>query len=371
MYCVIQFYVQLRQDLADHHPFLKVLAIKLVIFLSFWQSFMISILTSATFNVVKPTTTVAYPDLKVGIPSLLLCIEMAIFAVLHLFAFPWKPYSQGHATNYPMSPGVKNELGPKQGGPLGLMAIVDAMNPWDLVKGFARGMRWLFVGLRHREKDSSYNNNGSLDFNNPNNDMSLEPQTSPPQGYKRSENLPIAEEFRRSKFGLQGFGTAKVDDEGAGLIAHAQPNPLNTPSGYVPARQRYDANGQDISSGGRAYNDPYNSDSNPDSFVGINPTPGTVRRQENKLESEDIGMAVSDTPEPYQSHVIQQPYTSTTASDAYLENKRQARQGQGAPKPSEQWANPSQSTGPQAGQVHNALWGQPDPRERSQDRNQF
>lgn len=38
MYCLIQFYIQLRHDLAEHSPFLKVVAIKLVIFLSFWQT---------------------------------------------------------------------------------------------------------------------------------------------------------------------------------------------------------------------------------------------------------------------------------------------------------------------------------------------
>lgn len=38
MFCLIQFYLQLRTDLAEHKPFLKVLCIKLVIFFSFWQS---------------------------------------------------------------------------------------------------------------------------------------------------------------------------------------------------------------------------------------------------------------------------------------------------------------------------------------------
>lgn len=38
MYCLIQFYVQVKNDIQEHSPFLKILSIKLVIFLSFWQS---------------------------------------------------------------------------------------------------------------------------------------------------------------------------------------------------------------------------------------------------------------------------------------------------------------------------------------------
>lgn len=38
MFCLIQFYIQLKDDLAEHKPFLKVLCIKLVIFFSFWQT---------------------------------------------------------------------------------------------------------------------------------------------------------------------------------------------------------------------------------------------------------------------------------------------------------------------------------------------
>jgi hypothetical protein len=37
---------------------------------------------------IKPATYVAYQDLKTGVPSMLLTIEMAFFAVVHLFAFP-------------------------------------------------------------------------------------------------------------------------------------------------------------------------------------------------------------------------------------------------------------------------------------------
>lgn len=38
MYCLIQFYIQIKDDISQYQPFLKILSIKLVIFLSFWQS---------------------------------------------------------------------------------------------------------------------------------------------------------------------------------------------------------------------------------------------------------------------------------------------------------------------------------------------
>lgn len=294
MYCVIQFYLQLRTDLAPHRPFLKVAAIKLVIFLSFWQSFIISVLTSSSLELVKPTKHIAYPDLKIGIPSLLLCIEMAFFSLLHLFAFPYKPYTESaknsEPSKYPSSPMTDhpafNELGPNQGGFLGIKAIIDAMNPWDLVKGFARGMRWLFVGHRTRETDESYNKKL--------NDMDL---GAPGVGHARkpTKDLPIAYEFRRSNFGMPI--TTPQDEEGANLLAHAQPHPLNqttnASSAYLPARQRYDAAGNDMSA---QYDSPYESQNH-----------------------REIGVATSSgPPQPYQAQV--------PLAQQYLQQKREQRQ---------------------------------------------
>jgi hypothetical protein len=74
---------------------------------------------------------------------------MAFFSILHIFAFPWKKYS------------IKNSDSPNahySGGFLGLGAIIDALNPVDVVKAVARGFRWLFVGRKHRTEDPSYAN---------------------------------------------------------------------------------------------------------------------------------------------------------------------------------------------------------------------
>ncbi|KAF2423721.1 DUF300-domain-containing protein [Tothia fuscella] len=157
MYCLIQFYLQLKVDLKEYSPFMKVLCIKLVIFFSFWQTLLISFLSSSSAPggaVLKPSDRIAYPDIKVGLPAMLLAVEMTIFAIMHIFAFSWKPYildktSTSYATGAPV---------PAQyhGGFLGVKALLDAFNLWDVVKAAARGFRWLFVGARHRHLDSSY-----------------------------------------------------------------------------------------------------------------------------------------------------------------------------------------------------------------------
>lgn len=204
---------------------------------------------------------------------------MACFAILHIFAYPWKVYVTG---KYPSSADPANpdfnDIGSKQGGPLGLRAIGDAMNPWDLVKAFGRGIRWAFVGRRHREDDKSYKLSST----------DITPQatrTDEDSTYKGRMKLPIAEQFRRSNFGIPGD-----QEEGAGLIAHAQPNPYqNTGTGrYTPAKERYDPQtGQEISIGGRAYesgnlNQMYNGDPAQQTGVAYNEDP-----------SQKIGMATS------------------------------------------------------------------------------
>lgn len=371
MFCLIQFYIQLKADLAPHRPFLKVAAIKAVIFLSFWQSFAINIMMSSTVGIVKPTKYLAYPDLKNGIPNLLLCVEMALFSLLHLFAFPWRPYaSNATPVKYPTSPvGGLEPIGPSQGGPLGLMAFVDAMNPWDLVKAFARSMRWLFVGVKSRETDLSYKH---TTFNH-DNDMSLQSANSEGDAsYKgRNDGLPIANEYRKDTFGSNKG--ALDGEEGVGLIDNAQPNPTNLNySGYVPAAQRYSPEGLDITTNGMQYN-------NPDRLVANNPAPGSMRRQEDP-----IGMAVAGEPQSYLSQVAQPPYAARPLSpystrqlsepELFLEQKRAKRATERAARDrdradqesrdrnaasSEQGTDsrrPIQPSEP-LNHVHNALWG--------------
>lgn len=252
MYLLIQFYIQLRVDLAEHSPFLKVLAIKLVIFLSFWQTFIISILTSSTFSILHANAYLAYPDLYVGIPSLLICVEMALFAIFHIFAYPHAPYRPGahhsgedNASKYPT--GDPDDLGPNQGGFLGARALLDALNPWDIVKAFGRGIRWMFVGARRRKQDASYARDVRDVLALQAHGTDAEVGRGEDTAYRSPQGLPIAEEFSRRKFSPTEFD----GEENAGLISHAAANPVtgmggreSPPEGgslYKPSKEPYDA----------------------------------------------------------------------------------------------------------------------------------
>lgn len=53
MYCVLQLYVVVSKELKPFHPIMKFLCIKSVVFLTFWQASMLSVL--ASFGAIKAT----------------------------------------------------------------------------------------------------------------------------------------------------------------------------------------------------------------------------------------------------------------------------------------------------------------------------
>ncbi|PHH66079.1 hypothetical protein CDD81_604 [Ophiocordyceps australis] len=225
MFCLVQFYIQLRAALAEHKLFIKILAIKLVVFLSFWQASAISIGTS-TLNIVHANRVLAYPDIKIGIPALLLCVEMAAFAVLHFWAFPYAPYVVGAPDTFYPSPDESKEppllvsqRHAPSGGPLGLCAIVDALNLWDFVKAFARGVRWLFSGVKKRKLDPSYH---------------LDPPL-PLDALPEAKPKPVVAQPVLSSAQPVPSSAQLPREEHARLIHHAQPPPTNLSTRPSPA----------------------------------------------------------------------------------------------------------------------------------------
>ncbi|KAF9290982.1 hypothetical protein BGZ68_005569 [Mortierella alpina] len=89
-YFLIMFYLTIRVDLKDYSPFYKFMAVKLVVFFSFWQSVVIEGLV--WFGLIKATTYWSTNDISVGINALLIDFEMVFFAFMHVKAFSYEPY---------------------------------------------------------------------------------------------------------------------------------------------------------------------------------------------------------------------------------------------------------------------------------------
>jgi hypothetical protein len=96
---------------------------------------------------IKASKAVQTPDLKISLPGGLLCVELAIIAVLHIIAYPTKPYEWAGSDG-----GVKGSVpaGFYKGGFLGLGAFVEALNPKDFFIGVYKALRWLFIDRRYR-----------------------------------------------------------------------------------------------------------------------------------------------------------------------------------------------------------------------------
>ena len=174
---------------------------------------------------------------------MLLCIEMAIFAVMHLWAFSWKPYSlKSNVVTSESVPGYAPTKANYQGGFLGFWAIIEAFNVWDFVKAMGRGGRWLFVGRKHRMEDVSYKTGPNsatglgLQSTNPTSNFPPRDATSYGGGLDESGGKPVR------------YAGSDIS-EGEELLSHAQSNPMSHPA--PPAYDR----GGDIGMATSQYND--------------------------------------------------------------------------------------------------------------------
>jgi hypothetical protein len=96
MYCLILFYYVMRVELRPLEPLAKFVAIKLVVFMTFWQSVLIAALVA--FGAIKPKDEWEWntkEHLRIGLDNFLIVIEMFVLALVHHLAFPVAPYSDG------------------------------------------------------------------------------------------------------------------------------------------------------------------------------------------------------------------------------------------------------------------------------------
>ncbi|VDM63970.1 unnamed protein product [Angiostrongylus costaricensis] len=131
LYGLFLFYTATRELLSPYNPVLKFLTVKSVIFLSFWQGFLIAILgaTSAIDPVVDSSGNVVIGKgtLAAGYQNFLICVEMFFAAIALKFAFAVSVYADAHTVSHS-----------NDGRPVTLQSISsslkETMNPKDIMQ---------------------------------------------------------------------------------------------------------------------------------------------------------------------------------------------------------------------------------------------
>ncbi|XAR52396.1 hypothetical protein NMG60_11020468 [Bertholletia excelsa] len=89
LYCLVQFYTITKDELAHIKPLAKFLTFKSIVFLTWWQGVAIALLCS--LNLFQSPIAQAL-QFQSSVQDYIICIEMGIASVVHLYVFPAKPY---------------------------------------------------------------------------------------------------------------------------------------------------------------------------------------------------------------------------------------------------------------------------------------
>lgn len=127
MYFLILFYITVKHDIAQHNVLMKFIAVKFVIFFSFWQSILLSLM--AYCGAFGATTFFTVANISSSMQNFLICFEMLLASILHLYCFNVDTQS-GTPTN-PMQ------------------SMQHALNPIDLINDTKRALK------RHRKHPTS------------------------------------------------------------------------------------------------------------------------------------------------------------------------------------------------------------------------
>ncbi|KAN0107462.1 DUF300 domain containing protein [Russula decolorans] len=89
LYGLILFYDLTKEELAGRRPLAKFLSIKLIVFFTFYQTFMF---TAMEDRVIHGTEFWSSTNIADGLNALATCIEMIFFAAFMMWSFNWKEY---------------------------------------------------------------------------------------------------------------------------------------------------------------------------------------------------------------------------------------------------------------------------------------
>ena len=99
---------------------------------------------------IKGGDKVTYLDVSVGVPGLLVCIEQVLFSILMFIAFNTREHKAGGSTD------MRKRNFPR--------AVLDALNPADLIRGIAEAFGYLLGQSVPRSAGAKYANLGGIGY---------------------------------------------------------------------------------------------------------------------------------------------------------------------------------------------------------------
>ncbi|KAJ1961827.1 hypothetical protein GGI12_003025 [Dipsacomyces acuminosporus] len=152
MYALVSLYRVIKEDIKQDKPLIKFLAIKAIVFITFWEGFIISWLGSNNIHVIKGTKYWSKDNVVDGLTALIICVEMVLFALLFIKAFPVEPYHRAD--------GIQRTSTKR--------AFLDSLNFVDFFVEIWYQLRWLVAPITGRypeEPDSEKGRFGRMDIN--------------------------------------------------------------------------------------------------------------------------------------------------------------------------------------------------------------
>ncbi|CAM9836798.1 unnamed protein product [Chrysoparadoxa australica] len=116
LYVLLLFYTATRHDIAHVHPMGKFLAIKGIVFCTWWQGTLIEVLEHEGWIIDIGTHKASH--VAQGIQDLLICMEMLVASLGFLCAFPVSDYTRP-AREHPPAAAAIPAAAKQQGSPLG------------------------------------------------------------------------------------------------------------------------------------------------------------------------------------------------------------------------------------------------------------
>jgi len=164
LYALWLFYVLTKENLVGKQPIAKFASIKLIVFFTFYQGFLFSVLQS--YNVIKATTYWTSTNVADGLQALATCCEMVIFSALMLWSFSSKDYRAMRGDWHPTN---------------SFKAFLNSQNYWDFIRDIGLALKFYFdavLGRSHKYSPDHYDTAFGVDGASTGRSRSFEMRTS-------------------------------------------------------------------------------------------------------------------------------------------------------------------------------------------------